>query len=108
MIVLGIETTCDETAAAIVKNGNEILSNIVSSQVPIHEEYGGVFPELACRSHLDMILPVIEKSMKIASIKKDRKTIRIGSYRSEDEASKAYNEMAVKIFGEFAYANTPT
>ncbi|MBS0605916.1 MAG: tRNA (adenosine(37)-N6)-threonylcarbamoyltransferase complex transferase subunit TsaD [Parachlamydiales bacterium] len=68
MIVLGIESTCDETACAIVRDGHEILSSIVSSQIDLHEQYGGVFPELACRRHIDTIIPVIEAAMKQASI----------------------------------------
>ena len=63
MIVLGIETTCDETAASLVKDGREILSNVVASSADIHAQYGGVFPELACRYHSEMILPVIQKAM---------------------------------------------
>lgn len=68
MIVLGIESTCDETAAAIVKDGNEILSNVIFSQIDLHKEFGGVFPELACRTHLDIILPIIDRACKQASI----------------------------------------
>lgn len=71
MLVLGIETTCDETAAAVVKNGHEILSNVVFSQTEIHKKYGGVFPELACRSHIDKIIPVIDEAIKKANIKKE-------------------------------------
>ena len=71
MFVLGIETTCDETAASIVKNGHEILSNVIFSQVDIHRKYGGVFPELACRSHIDKIIPVIDDAIKKANIKKE-------------------------------------
>lgn len=63
MLVLGIETTCDETACAIVKDGREILSNVISSQIDIHNEYGGVVPELACRRHVDVLLPVIEQAL---------------------------------------------
>lgn len=63
MIVLGIETTCDETAASLVKDGREILSSVVASSADIHEQYGGVFPELACRRHSDVIIPVIQKAM---------------------------------------------
>lgn len=63
MIVLGIETTCDETAASLVKDGREILSSVVASSADIHEQYGGVFPELACRRHSDIIIPVIQKAM---------------------------------------------
>ncbi len=72
MIVLGIETTCDETACAIVKDGQEILSNIVSSQIDLHEKYGGVFPELACRRHIDTIIPVVQTAIKQASMTHDQ------------------------------------
>jgi N6-L-threonylcarbamoyladenine synthase len=68
MLVLGIETTCDETAASIVKDGHQILSNIVFSQVPLHKKFGGVFPELASRSHVDKILPVIDEAFKNANL----------------------------------------
>lgn len=68
MLVLGIETTCDETACAVVKDGKEILSNIISSQIDLHREYGGVVPELACRRHVDVIIPIIEEALKQANI----------------------------------------
>lgn len=64
MIVLGIETTCDETAASLVKDGREILSNVIATSADIHERYGGVFPELACRRHIDAIIPVIQEAIK--------------------------------------------
>jgi N6-L-threonylcarbamoyladenine synthase len=63
MLVLGIETTCDETACAIVKEGRNILSNVVFSQIDIHEEFGGVVPEIACRRHVDAIIPVIDQAL---------------------------------------------
>jgi N6-L-threonylcarbamoyladenine synthase len=63
MYVLGIETSCDETAISVVKNGNEVLSNVIFSQEKIHEAFGGVFPELASRSHLEAILPALEKAL---------------------------------------------
>jgi len=63
MKIIGIETSCDETAAAIVKDGKIILSSIVSSQVALHRMYGGVVPELASRKHIEMILPVIDQSL---------------------------------------------
>jgi N6-L-threonylcarbamoyladenine synthase len=69
MIILGIDTSCDETAVAVVANGKVILSNVVASQVEIHKRYGGIVPELASRSHIEVILPVIEKSIKDAKIK---------------------------------------
>ncbi len=70
-IILGIETSCDETAASVVKNGNTILSNIVSSQIDIHKEFGGIVPELAGRHHLENIRPVIELAAREAGITLD-------------------------------------
>ena len=58
MLILGIETSCDETAAAVVENGTRMLSNVVSSQVHIHSRFGGVVPELASRNHIQNIIPV--------------------------------------------------
>ncbi len=63
MILLGIETSCDETAAAVVADGREILSSVVQSQIDIHRVYGGVVPEIACRAHIETILPVVEKAL---------------------------------------------
>lgn len=71
MIVLGIESTCDETAASIVRDGKEILSNVITSQVDLHQLYGGVFPELACRRHIDVLIPVIKEAISQAQIKKE-------------------------------------
>lgn len=71
MIVLGIETTCDETSCSIVKNGNEILSNAVTSQIDLHAEYGGVVPELSCRRHVDVLIPVLKESLTKANINLD-------------------------------------
>lgn len=67
MLVLGIESSCDETACSIVRDGNEILSNIVSSQIDLHREYGGVVPELACRRHVDLMIPVVDEALKAAN-----------------------------------------
>ena len=61
MIILGIESTCDETACAIVRNGKDIIANIVSSQAELHNKLGGVMPELACRQHVDELIPVIDR-----------------------------------------------
>jgi N6-L-threonylcarbamoyladenine synthase len=70
MLVLGIESTCDETACAIVRDGKEVLSNVISSQAELHTLYGGVFPELACRRHIDALIPVIKKAMEEANVAK--------------------------------------
>jgi N6-L-threonylcarbamoyladenine synthase len=63
MIVLGIETSCDETAAAVVANGRRILSSVVSSQVAVHRPFGGVVPELASRKHIEAIVPVVRQAL---------------------------------------------
>lgn len=68
MLVLGIETTCDETACSIVKDGNKILSNIVYSQAELHSPYGGVIPELSSRRHIEVINIVLEKALQEAQI----------------------------------------
>ena len=67
MLILGIETSCDETAAAVVENGSHILSNVVVSQIDIFAEYGGVIPEVAARNHLEVIMPVIKKALNDAN-----------------------------------------
>lgn len=66
--ILGIESSCDETAAAVVKNGREVLSNIIASQVPVHRKYGGVVPEIASRKHIENILPVIDQALSEAGV----------------------------------------
>lgn len=66
--VLGIETSCDETSAAVVKNGRIILSNVISSQVELHSKYGGVVPEIASRRHLELIIPVIDQAVQEAGV----------------------------------------
>ena len=65
MYILGVETSCDETAAAVVQNGTHILSSIVSSQVKVHHQYGGVVPELASRKHIEAIVPVVAEAIMI-------------------------------------------
>ncbi len=64
--ILAIETSCDETAAAVIKDGRRILSNVVASQVELHAPYGGVFPEIASRAHVQAIIPVIKQAMQEA------------------------------------------
>ncbi|MCA9959311.1 MAG: tRNA (adenosine(37)-N6)-threonylcarbamoyltransferase complex transferase subunit TsaD [Chloroflexota bacterium] len=66
--ILAVETSCDETAAAVIENGTRILSNVVASQVDIHAQYGGVFPEVASRRHIEVIYPVIEQALREAHI----------------------------------------
>ena len=68
MIILGIETSCDETAAAVVSDGTTILSSVVSSQVAVHQPYGGIVPELASRKHIEAIYPVISEAISTSGI----------------------------------------
>ena len=63
MIVLGIESSCDETAAAVVRDGREMLSSVISSQIDLHQRFGGVVPEIASREHLDQIVPVVSGAL---------------------------------------------
>jgi N6-L-threonylcarbamoyladenine synthase len=71
MIVLGIETSCDETAAAIIRDDRTILSNVLVSQIPSHQPYGGVIPEKAARAHLDHLQPIIEQALRDAGVTLD-------------------------------------
>ena len=68
IIVLGIESSCDETSCAIVKNGREVLSNVINSQIKIHEKFGGVVPEIASRSHVEVISRVVKEALEEAKI----------------------------------------
>ena len=68
-LIMGIESSCDETACAIVKGGREVIANVVASQIKIHEEYGGVIPEIAAREHLEAINVVIDETLKQAGVK---------------------------------------
>src|SRR5688500_10624536 len=68
MLVLGIETSCDETAAAIIRDGREIVSSVIASQISVHERFGGVVPELASREHLDKIVPIVQEAFDRAKV----------------------------------------
>ena len=68
IITLGIESSCDETSVAVVKNGREVLSNVINSQIKIHEQYGGVVPEIASRNHVEAISEVTKQALKEANI----------------------------------------
>ena len=68
IITLGIESSCDETSVAVVKNGREVLSNVINSQIKIHEKFGGVVPEIASRNHIEAISGVTEEALKQAKI----------------------------------------
>jgi N6-L-threonylcarbamoyladenine synthase len=68
MLILGIESSCDDTAAAVVEDGHRVLSSVVSSQDDIHSRFGGIVPELASRRHIESIIPVVEGALKTASV----------------------------------------
>ena len=71
MLILGIDTSCDDTAAAIVEDGKKIISNVVSSQDEVHKKYGGIVPELASRRHIELIWPVIKETLRRGNISFD-------------------------------------
>ncbi|HIJ90051.1 MAG: tRNA (adenosine(37)-N6)-threonylcarbamoyltransferase complex transferase subunit TsaD [Desulfobulbaceae bacterium] len=71
MLILGIESSCDETAAAVLRDGNTLLSNVINSQIAVHSPYGGVVPELASRKHLENIYPVVETALSQAGVTLD-------------------------------------
>ena len=71
ILVLAIETSCDETAAAVVKNGRYVMSNIISTQIETHKKYGGVVPEIASRMHVQNINPIIQESLDVAKVSLD-------------------------------------
>ena len=68
ILTLGIETSCDETAAAVLRDGREILSNVISTQIPLHQKFGGVVPELASRKHIVNIMPVVDEAIRAAGV----------------------------------------
>ena len=71
LTLLAIESSCDETSAAVIQDGKKVLSNVVASQIDIHKEYGGVVPEIASRMHVEVIMPVVDKAIKEANIEKE-------------------------------------
>ena len=68
VVILGIETSCDETAAAVVVNGHNVISNVISSQIDVHREYGGVVPEIAARKHIDSISYIVKEALRQANM----------------------------------------
>jgi len=78
MLVLGIETSCDESSAALLRDGEVMLSNVVASQVDLHSEFGGVVPEVAARAHLEAIVPVLEEALRAAAERPDLVAVTVG------------------------------
>ena len=83
VMILAIESSCDETAASVVKNGREVLSNVISSQIELHKLYGGVVPEIASRKHIEKINQVIEEALSEAKVACGGASCRCG--RSEGD-----------------------
>ena len=76
MLTLAVETSCDETSCAVIKDGREVLSNIISSQIEIHRKYGGVVPEIASRKHIESINHIIQEALDKAKVNfRDRKSV---------------------------------
>ncbi|MBR1920924.1 MAG: tRNA (adenosine(37)-N6)-threonylcarbamoyltransferase complex transferase subunit TsaD, partial [Kiritimatiellae bacterium] len=78
MNILGIETSCDETAAAVVRDGREVLSNVVYTQIPLHQPYGGVVPEIASRAHIEKISQVVGGALAAAGVRIDAVAVTYG------------------------------
>jgi len=92
LVILGIETSCDETAAALVTDDGEILANVVASQAELHARYGGVVPEIASRRHLELISPVVAEALKRAGGVQVKAAELLGmSFRSFRYYVKKYN-----------------
>ena len=70
-VILSIESSCDETAAAVTVNGRQVLSNVIYSQIDLHTIYGGVVPEIASRKHIEKIVPVVKEAIKQAGLNKN-------------------------------------
>ncbi len=66
--ILAFETSCDETSVAVVENGKNVLSNVISTQIDIHREYGGVVPEIASRQHIEVVMQIVEEALEEAQI----------------------------------------
>ena len=75
MLLLAIESSCDETAAAVLENGTNLLSSVVDSQIQVHRPYGGVVPELASRRHIETIFPVVNEAIKQDRIRLDQASL---------------------------------
>src|SRR5512135_2452316 len=69
MLTLGIETSCDETCASVVKDARRVLSNVVSSSLKLHAPFGGIIPEIASRAHMEAIVPVVDRAVRAARVK---------------------------------------
>ena len=81
-LILGIESSCDETAASVVRNGRKVLSNVISSQIDLHTLYGGVVPEIASRKHIERINQVVTQALTDADVTLDDMTAIAVTYLS--------------------------
>ena len=67
-LILALETSCDETSASVVADGRTILSDVISSQIPVHQKFGGVVPEIASRKHIENVIPVVDEALRVAKV----------------------------------------
>jgi N6-L-threonylcarbamoyladenine synthase len=109
-LIMGIETSCDETAAAIVEDGKKIISNVVASQINIHQKYGGVVPEIASRKHIEYIIPVIDKALdesekKITDLSAIAVTYGPGLIGSQNIPLIGINHLEAHIYANFLEHN---
>ena len=108
-LILAIESSCDETAAAVVKNGRTILSNIINSQIAIHTEYGGVVPEIASRKHIENINPVIRMALDEAGVTLDvsgghTHLVKVNDYGKFEIIGRTRDDAAGEAFDKVARA----
>lgn len=107
MRILGIETSCDETAAAVVEDGKRLLSNAVLSSMDLHAAYGGVVPEIAARSHIEAITPVIEQALYVAKYGQSNGSDGVqGAGEQRNESYKKYDERAAQPATQQSAENT--
>ena len=91
-LLLAIESSCDETAAAVVTRDRRVLANVVASQTGLHERFGGVVPEIASRAHLQRILPVIDEALRKAGARLDRRLRRLPSSPNRDWSARCWSD----------------
>ena len=97
--ILAVETSCDETAAAVVKNGKEVLSNVISSQIALHTVYGGVVPEIASRNHIKKIDYVLAQALRKANMRAEEvDAIAVTSDRKSTRLNSSHTMISYAVF----------
>jgi enamine deaminase RidA (YjgF/YER057c/UK114 family) len=104
-VILGIETSCDETAAALITHSGQILSNVISSQADLHARYGGVVPEVASRRHLELVAPVVQQAFDEAGATLDY-VVRTRMFMTSPDLLEDVGRAHREAFGNAKPANT--